>query len=274
MKTNVYLVVCPHGFDFALYCGGVIAGLTRDGHRVHILRVTDDCKTSWDLSEEETRDRTLAEAKESAEILGVSSFNSLSYAQDTLTLVPWQEIREKIVRYIRMLKPDAVLSFDPWALYEEEFEHILIARIVEDACRCASAHLYHPEHLEEKLELHAVARRMCFGRILSKVNHVVDIAPMIDVKIKAAQAQRTASQFHVCHFLKKMEINHLRLPLMEEEDQNADPAADRLLEQFIRRHAVEIGHSAGMKLGEGYRLDRFGEMEDFVEAVAEPIRPL
>ena len=207
MRRNVYVVVSPHGYDFTLFCGGSIAQYTDEGNEVHILRVLNDARRSVSCTAEETVSRNAEETREAAAVLGATSFRDLGYAEDELTVAHWPDLRAQLVKVMRELKPFAVLSFDPWALYEEEFEHLLIARIVEDACRCSGLPLFHPDQLEGGLSTHYVAQRVYFGRGLSKVNHVVDISQVIERKVQAMRGQRTASEFLVRTFLQRLEVN-------------------------------------------------------------------
>jgi len=203
--------------------------------------------------------------------LGNPGLTHLGYPEDGISLADWHSLREKIVRLIRQLKPFVVMSFDPWALYDEEYEHLLVARIVEDACRCSAGHLFHSEHMDAGLLPHSVAQRIYFGRSLSRINHVVDISSQIEVKVNAMMQHKQALCFLVEGFLNRLRANRLRLPLMDDTG-DAQEIHAHLMEQFIRRNASEVGRSAGLRCGEGFRLDRFGELDDFVEAVAEPVR--
>jgi len=271
MKSVVHMIVVPHGYDATFFCGGYIAQLSERGERVHVVRVLDDSKKAFEDSSEEARKKNLVQTERAVQILGAAELTHLGYPEDGLLVTDWHDLREKIVRLLRQEKPFAVMSIDPWAVYDQESEHLLIARIVEDACRCSGAPLFHPEHSSDGLDTHFVAQRVYFGRSLSRVNHVVDISPYVEIKVQAMREHQIALKFMVETFLGRLAANRLKLPLLEEEMLEGDDLHGHLMEQLVRRNASEVGRSAGIRYGEGFRLDRFGELEEFVEAVAEPM---
>jgi LmbE family N-acetylglucosaminyl deacetylase len=268
MKTDVVVAVSPHADDVTIFCGGTVAKFAREGRSVHIVRVTNDEKDSLDLSKEETIAVNAREAHEAAAILGAEKVHDFGYVNDEMDPVSEVEIRGRFVRLFRELKPHTVLSFDPWGVYEENPDHVKTAVAVDDACWQCAGHLHHEEHIREGLEPHTIAQRLYFARKLPEVNHIVDITDTIDAKIEAVSAHKTM-MINMMHTIKaKLAANGLRIPFLDEIDEGTMRA---VVDQFMRQSAAAIGGEIGVKYGEAFRLNRFAELEEFVEATAIPL---
>ena len=268
MSKGLVVAVSPHADDVTIFCGGTVAKFVRDGHPVHIIRVTNDEKDSLDLSKEDTIAVNAREAQEAAKILGVENVHDFGYINDEMDPVSEVEIRGRFVRLFRELMPHTVISFDPWGVYEENPDHVKTSVAVDDACWQCAGHLHHEEHIREGLQPHTVAQRLYFARKLPEVNHIVDITNTIDAKIEAVCAHKTMMN-NMMHTIKaKLAANGLRIPVLDEIDGETMRA---LVDQFMRQSAAAVGEEIGVKYAEAFRLNRFGELEDFVQATAVPL---
>ena len=268
MNTGVIMAVSPHADDVTIFCGGTVARFAREGHPVHIVRVTNDEKDSLNLSKEETIAVNAREAREAARILGVQKVHDFGYINDEMDPVSEVEIRGRFVRLFRELKPHTVISFDPWGVYEENPDHLKTAVAVDDACWQCAGHLHHEEDIRDGLEPHTIAQRLYFARKLSEVNHIVDITDTIDAKIEAVCAHKTM-MINMMHTIKaKIAANGLRIPALDEIGEGTMRA---LVDQFLRQSAAAVGREIDVEYAEAFRLNRFAELDEFVRTTAIPL---
>ncbi|MGH7213682.1 MAG: bacillithiol biosynthesis deacetylase BshB1 [Tepidisphaeraceae bacterium] len=116
------LVIGPHPDDQELGMGGSIARLAAQGHRVHLVDMTDGEPTP--LGSPEIRAK---EAAAAAKILGVErTLLGLPNRQVMHTL----EARYKLATVIRQHKPDWM--FVPYPI-DAHPDHVTVTRIAEDA---------------------------------------------------------------------------------------------------------------------------------------------
>ena len=108
------LVVAPHPDDAEIGCGGTVALLAREGVEVHYLIATNGDKgtedptlTNADLAA--TRDK---EQRDAAAMLGVKEVTILQNGDGEL--VDGRELLGEITRHVRRIRPDIVLTTDPF----------------------------------------------------------------------------------------------------------------------------------------------------------------
>ena len=163
-ESRPVLVVTPHPDDAESGAGGTIARWCAEGRRVVLVVCTNGDKGTGDRSvapEElaETRER---EQLKAADVLGVSQVVFLRFPDQGLEDGP--DLREKIVRQIRVHRPHTVVTVDPNRRYIRHRDHIVAGRVTLDAVfPYARDHLAYPEHLREGLEPHKVREVYLWG---------------------------------------------------------------------------------------------------------------
>lgn len=265
------MMISPHADDAAAFCGGTLAGLADQGWRVVLVRVTDDCKDSVGLTVEETKKRIRAELEKAAAILGIAEIVELDYETDCLADVSLVKLRERIVYLFRKHRPYAVFSFDPFGLYEDNMDHIRVAQAVEEALWVSAFDLHHPEHFKEGLEPFCVCERWRFARELPKTTCVEDITDTIARKIDAFAAHKTMVDNMLNRYILQLRTWGRRVPLLE---QSLEGDSRGLLEAFLTEQAKDVGERFGLgegRLGEPFRLERFGDLEGLFQLFSEPI---
>jgi LmbE family N-acetylglucosaminyl deacetylase len=186
------LVVGAHADDAALFIGGTIAAWARAGWNVVLLRVTDDRWDSHGLDEQTTIERNRRELRDAAEQLGIAQIVEVGMPTDVLGDASTVAIREHVIRAVRSHRPYALVSFDPYAMYgEDNLDHIVVARAVDEAFWTSQFDLHHSEHLAEGLQPHGCFERWYFGRRVVEVTDVIDITNTVDTKVAAACHHRT-----------------------------------------------------------------------------------
>lgn len=265
------LVISPHADDATVFCGGTLAKWAAAGWRVVLARVTDDAKDSVGLDVAETVRRNRAELLEAADILGVSEVVELGFPTDSLADLPHHELRREIVHLIRKYRPYAIFSFDPHAPGEPNMDHLRVAQAVEEALWVACFDKHHPEDLDAGLAPCTVCERWYFARRPLPAAHVEDISPHIEVKIDAFCAHRTMLRNVLEQFRLHAASGGLSIPVLNDACMN-DPRP--LVSQFLRMQGEAVAAAAGLPegtLGEAFRMERFGDMEAFFQAMGEPL---
>ncbi|HDP80813.1 MAG TPA: PIG-L family deacetylase [Spirochaetes bacterium] len=128
------LCVQPHPDDMDVSAGGTIARLAQQGTEVIYLTVTDDTAGFADTSMEDPRERRDLRRREqeaAGEMLGVKEYRWLDFPDAG----DWSvyDARNRIMDQIRDLRPDFVMTVDPWLLYEAHRDHVKTGRAACEA---------------------------------------------------------------------------------------------------------------------------------------------
>jgi LmbE family N-acetylglucosaminyl deacetylase len=220
-QPRVVIVIFAHPDDAEFICGGTVAKLTKQGDRVHYLATTDGNRGVHDLKvhPSELVEVRRQEQREAAEVLGVRSIEFLGYEDGDLKNIP--DLAADYMLYIRRLKPDILLSFDPWRPYEMHPDHRAVGYAACEAGYLSDAPWYHPEH--SLLGASAGKPREIFLFAPAQANYYVDISTTIEAKIKAI----------LCHRSQVAEPGFSR------------PDVLNTLPRWIRARAEEVGKEAG-----------------------------
>lgn len=131
MKNNnsklKILAVCAHPDDADLCFGGTGLKLSKLGHDVHFLSVSDGCCGHQTMAKEELAQRRKNECLASAEISGIK-YDVLGI-HDTEVCADL-ETRKKLVGYIRRFSPDIIVTNRPCDYHPD---HRATALLVQDA---------------------------------------------------------------------------------------------------------------------------------------------
>lgn len=196
LNPQIVLGVGAHPDDLDFGAAGTIAKWASEGATVYYLILTDGSKGSADkkvLSGNLIKIRQ-EEQRKAAEILGISDVFFLEY-EDGLLEVSF-ELKKEIIRYIRQLKPDTVITMDPSMFYfvERGFinhpDHRAAGQATLDAVfPLARDHLAFPELLTEGLEPHKVTTLLMTN--FEKQNHYVDVTDTLEHKMQALAAHKS-----------------------------------------------------------------------------------
>ncbi len=261
----------PHADDAAAFCGGTLAKLAAGGWNVVLVRITDDAKDSVGLTVEETIQRNTEELHAAAQALDIGEIVELGFPTDTLADVSETVLRERVVYLLRKYKPYAVFTFDPFGQNEANLDHIRVAQVVEEAFWVSCFDLHHPEHFKEGLEPFSVCERWYFGRPVSNPNRAEDITDYFPKRVAALAAHKTMMRNTVNQFRLQLRAWGRRAPLL---DAAMEGDLTPLVMGFLHAQssAIAAAHSLGEgRLGEEFRVVRFGDMEEFFEQISEPI---
>jgi LmbE family N-acetylglucosaminyl deacetylase len=229
-KTVLGIGAHPDDMDFL--AAGTVAAWVAAGAKAYYLVLTNGNKGSADLSADpqDLTDMRRKEQREAAKILGVSEVFFCDYDDGELQCS--MDVKKDIVRIIRTVRPDTVITMDPTLIYDVELGHInhpdhrAAGQAALDAVfPLARDHLSLPElYKDEGLEPHKVST-VYLTRYDTR-NCYIDITQTMDTKIQALAAH--GSQYE-------------DLPAFEAR---------------LRAMAAKLGFDAGVRYAEGFiRLD-------------------
>ena len=127
------LAIQPHYDDNDIAAGGALAALAAAGAELIYLTVTDDLVgvVDQDQSDEAMTAALQDDQHRAGAIIGVGEQHWLGYpdAGD----YGYFDLRRDLVRHIRMLRPDFIVTVDPWMPYEAHNDHIITGRAAAEA---------------------------------------------------------------------------------------------------------------------------------------------
>lgn len=198
LKPRVILAVGAHHDDIDICCSGALAKWIKMGAAAYYLILTDGSKGSEDLSilpKKLTQIRE-EEQKEAAKVLGLKKVFFLNFADGKLenNLI----LRKEIVRIIRKVKPDTVLTWDPAFIYDinrgfiNHTDHRIAGQATLDAIFPFSRNSKSfPELIKEGLLPHTVKEVLLIN--FSNHNFYVDTTETMETQINAIKCHK--SQF-------------------------------------------------------------------------------
>ena len=185
------LVIVPHPDDAELAAGGTVALLTADGAQVTYVIATDGDMGTFDplASREQVASIRRKEQEDAAKVLGVREVFWLGFPDGFLPDI--EEVRGAMVRAIREVKPDFIITLDPWLPYEGHPDHRKASLAAVEAAMYAPFPLAYPEDFQEGLtpwQVSGIALALSV-----RPNTVIGIDAVWDKKIEACL--RHKSQF-------------------------------------------------------------------------------
>lgn len=219
------LAIFAHPDDEAIMMGGTLAYYARRGVDVNLICAT---RGEWGMISDSAlatqenlgavRERELCDA---CEILGVKLEGFLGCPDGNINNTDWREIEEKIVRSIRTLRPQVIVTFGLDGLYEHP-DHIAISMLVTASFKSAADENCFTHQFEEGLppfqasklyfaqypdflmrELFAALGKEradlklwgfdadCFGVPAEVITTILNVEETLDEKMRAIRAHRT-----------------------------------------------------------------------------------
>lgn len=268
-RGRVVLLVVAHADDPTLFLGGTVARWADDGWRVVVVRATDDRWDSWGVDEPTTITRNKQEFDQAMAILGVAQVVELGWPTDTLGDASEVTIREQVIRQIRTHRPHSLVTFDPYGRFAEDNEdHKMIGRAVDEAFWTSQFDKHHPEHVDEGLEPHGCFERWYFGRAVGETTHVVDISSTLERKVQAACAHSTMMTNYAHQLRLQASTGGFSVELLDTVLETGDVRP--LMEPLVRAGSRRTGERHGLDAAEEFRIVRFGGLEAWLERFGTP----
>jgi LmbE family N-acetylglucosaminyl deacetylase len=232
------LAVGAHPDDVEFGCGATLARWAAEGTElVHVI-CTDGSKGTWDP----TADLAALVARRRVEQVAASRALGGAGVVEFLDrvdgeLVDDRPTRSALAELIRRHRPEVLLAHDPWKRYRLHPDHRAAGFLALDAVVAARDPHFFPEH---GLAPHRPLVILLFEA--DEPNHV-EVAADRWLAARTDALEAHESQFETTHF-------H-RVGADGDSDRARALAEFRALE---RRNLVQMGASAGVELGEAFRL--------------------
>jgi len=223
------LAIGAHPDDVEFGAGGTLAAWAAAGTRVSLLVMTDGSKGSWDPDADpaDLADRRAAEQQSATAALGASAVSFGGHVDGEMEYS--MDLRAQVCRHIRMVRPEVVLSHDPWQRYQLHPDHRVTGMAVVDGVVAARDRLFFPD---QGLESHRPAALLLWSA--DEPNHWEDVSAGLDLKVRALLC-------HTSQGATTMGGAHLG-----ESERQA-------FETRIRDRAAQIGKPVGMAAAEAFR---------------------
>ena len=234
MKIDV-LAIGAHPDDVELGCGGTIAKLISEGKKVAILDLTQG-----ELGTRGTNETRAIEAKNAAEILGISARENLKMKDGFL--INSEEYQLRIIKAIRTYQPEIVFCN---AVDDRHPDHAKAAKLASDACFLSG--LIKIETQESGKKQEKWRPKQVFHYIQWKnlePDFVIDISGFLDKKIESCLAYKT--QFYD--------------PTSTEP---TTPISSKSFLDSITYRAQDLGRLAGVEHAEGFTTEKTLALKNF-----------
>lgn len=210
-NPQTILVILAHPDDPEFFLGGTIARWITLGHRVIYCLLTKGDKGGSDpkITAEQLAAIREVEQRAAAAALGVEAVYFLDQKDGFLT--PSAEIRKALVKVIREIRPDIVVTSDPTNYFPSDMyinhpDHRLAGEIAIQAIfPAANNPMFFPELLTDGYEPHHV-KEVWFS-LTSQPNCVIDVTDEFTKKVQALK-NHTSQIGDADEFEKRMMSRH------------------------------------------------------------------
>ncbi len=270
---KVFVAVHAHLDDVPYYAAGLCAKLMQEGYTGYLVRTSNDEKRGGQSTARNILSNEQEHAK-MARALGFRDTYDLYYQNHELNNISSLDIRGRLIFLFRFLKADTVISFNPWGHGEENPDHSVTGRAVEEAAWMAAVETDYPEHMEGGFAPREILERYYFhGRPGQPYNRVVDIGAHIEKKIDAIVECRSQGGGGSGSKLRaELARQGKRLPVLGNDDRTADR---EYIRQFLLDDDREYGKPHGLAFAERfYHIDQrrpsVSKVDEYVARNAVP----
>jgi LmbE family N-acetylglucosaminyl deacetylase len=236
-KFKRILCIQPHPDDNEVGAGATIAKLTERGCEVYFLTVTDGRLGTDDLSisPEKLVEIRKQEMEEAAKFLKVIKVIPLGY-RDNIPAGE-AEVAARIAKVIRDIKPQAVMTVDPWLPYEGHPDHRKVGMAAVEAATFASNPRYPYVDGDTSYDVWSVEAIAFYNTAFP--NTFVDVTGYMDKKLYAMSIHE--SQF------------------------NGETL--QLYSLYFQEKARQLAEGKGFEMAEGFKVLSPTQLHCFVDAV-------
>ncbi len=171
---------------------GTLAMLNKNGNDIYIVTMSTGNVGTKDpkLGKDDLAKIRRIEQLDAMKQIGLSEdrYINLGYDDGRLEFANKEEAIGKLVYYIRKLKPDVLMAFDPGYNYQvwHKSDHRAAAYLAADAVRAAEWPLMYQGHIiQDKLEAHVIPEFLFYGGNVSDKNTTVDITDFVEQRVNA-----------------------------------------------------------------------------------------
>ncbi|HZD02525.1 MAG TPA: PIG-L deacetylase family protein [Actinomycetes bacterium] len=185
------LALAAHTKDADVNAGGLLGRWAASGSRVVLAVVTDSSRGTTRVAQDriELSLRRAGEQRAAGDILGYAEIHFLGFPDGELDTT--ERSRRAVANLIRTVRPDVVVTHDPWKAYELIPDHRTTGFLACDAVVAARDSLFFPEL--EAAGLPPWRPRSLIFFAPEEPNAWADVAAVLDRKLDAVLCHRTHS---------------------------------------------------------------------------------
>ncbi len=179
------LAITAHPDDLELSCAGTVVAWLRRGWQARLLLCTSGDKGSADraVTPEQVAAWREAEQAAAAREMGLQDIVYLRHPDSELAAN--SGLRQELCHQIRLYRPHAIFTHDPWRPYQLHPDHRAVGMAVVDAVAAARGQHCFPEQLVGEVATWRVPEIYLFATAWPDT--FVDVSETFDVKIRALQ---------------------------------------------------------------------------------------
>ncbi len=228
------LTIGAHPDDAEFGAGGVLAKWSEGGCEASMLVITDGSKGSWDpdADPDDLMETRRTEQLRSASVLGITGEVVMLGRVDG-ELEYSMELRETLCWWIRRLRPNVVITHDPWKRYMLHPDHRVTGLVATDGVVAARDHLFFPAQLTGEIGKHRPDAVLYWQA--DEPDHREDITGFVDRKVAALLCHSSQTQTTM-------------------DDAGASSAHRERFAARITRWASEVGKPAGLAAAEVFKI--------------------
>ena len=195
-KPQRILVILAHPDDPEFFCGASLARWARAGHEIHYFLLTCGDKGFNDARATAAHICGVRHAEQmaAAAVIGVKSVRFLDLEDGYL--VPSIDLRREVVRAIRQIKPDILVTCDPTHLFAGDYyinhpDHRYAGQVVLDAVFPAADNpFFFPELIkDEGLQPHKP--REVWVSLTGNPTVTLDVTATWEIKVRALKEHKS-----------------------------------------------------------------------------------
>lgn len=234
------LNIQAHPDDAECYCGGTLAKYAERGDEVFYLICTKGNRGTYDrtLNIETLTEIRKKETIDAAKILGIKEVYFLD--EEDGFLYPDLKLRGKIMKIIRQMKPDIVMTLDPFLPYEIHPDHRTTGILSAEAVVFAGFPHFYPEHLQEGIEPHFV-KELYFYHTLEP-DYFEDITRFIEKKRNACYCHKS-----------QIEMGGTQRKATTEDCRSVQELGKEAFDKLAIKISERYGKKIGVRYAEGFK---------------------
>ncbi len=228
------LCIFAHPDDLEFTCGATVAKLALDGWAIDIVITTSGNKGTKDskVTGQQLAGEREQESRAAALILKANEPKFLGFPDGMLHAD--DELRELLVREIRRLRPELVITWDGFRPGFNHRDHRVTGISAYDAIYpAADDHLFHPDQKHEGLEPHRPSAMLLAGT--DDPDYHIDIEPFMDIKISALLAHASQMGGRDAESLKRMYEERIQASMSAGESADLPKLRESFKKVILRR---------------------------------------
>jgi len=257
------LAIFAHPDDLTFYCSGTLARWAEEGHSIFALCCTkgEVGTLRKDLTKEKVAKMRLKELMAANLTIGVEETIILDFPDAGFISAP--ELREKLVFYVRKMKADRVVTFDPWVNYEVHPDHVVVGRMASEAAAFSAFPLLYSNQLKEGIEPYKCSEVWLMGQLGHQPNYFIDISSTLEKKVEAALKFEATLEL----------LAQLFAPNIDPANVSADELKKltKYANRLLRSIASTIGKNINLKAAEAFYVQKTlpGHFDNFQQLMSE-----